>query len=314
MGTFNVATASKTINLRVYKVTLKRRGNQELCSFDDPDLVGNVENEFDVFVNDNLESNKNSELERTWYFGDIEKDTKSKRVSALIHYGTYGFASRIVDGMSRKEKFRRSVSDSEEIPLYFDAYFPEGQDFALFAFQSFQGRSCISLLISTLKEHFEIKNRQFLLRFEKVAPTGAHSGSMKDRDVKEVRLIRKKAVNHLEDYYASGASSEEVNLELSIKARRRGTLGKLGDLVGALDVDGLLLYEGIQFEQATAMVKVGKKRQRVGVFGTNQEFGTMDITEDVEWNPVDGHPTRASLKSCCDEILEDFYNTLAVEE
>ncbi len=61
------------------------------------------------------------------------------RTSLTINYGTHGFESRLKDVKTRREKYKRESTDLEEIPLYFQIWSPSSSQYAIIAFQSFQG-------------------------------------------------------------------------------------------------------------------------------------------------------------------------------
>jgi hypothetical protein len=73
--------------------------------------------------------------------------------------------------------------------------------------------------------------------------------------------------------------------------------------------NNVITYDGIDFPEAVAEVRVGNKTRRVGVFGLSGDAGVIDITEDIKRGP-DGHPTFNSLTNETGDILEDMYKAL----
>lgn len=301
-------TSSKTIAMRVYKIYVTRKGSTEAIGGEDSGL-----NDFLLgFAETNRTLNFSEDRERSWYFSGLEWNSEKSRAHALINYGMAGFESRLVDGQTQAENYRRKVTDTEEIDLFFEVICPASQDFALTTFQSFQGRSCNMAVLKRAKSLFEARNTGLLFKWEKLSPNAETSQIFRNRPIKGFRFKKKKAANDLADLYASDSNSaDEINIELHVKAPRGRVLGLFGDLIGERSFgDGVFMYSDIEFTEATALIEVGGKLRPVGVVGTNQDFGVIDVTNDIEWGG-NGHPTLESLRKCSQEILEDFYRTLA---
>lgn len=294
--------------MRVYKIFVTQKGSVVPVE----GHLSKLNAFFQTFVQSNLNVNTFDDNERSWYFSGPQWNSDLNRADALINYGIAGFESRLVDSSTQTESYRRKTTDSEEIDLFFEVICPTSQNFALAAFQSFQGRSCNMAVLKRAKSMFEASNSGFLLKYEKLAPSAENSEIFKSRPIKGFKFKQKKAASDLAELYASDSSSaEEVNLELLVKAPRGKILGKFADLIGERSFgDGVFSYGELEFSEATALIDVGGKLRPVGVVGTNQDFGVIEITNDIHWG-ANGHPTVESLRACSNEILSDFYNTLA---
>jgi hypothetical protein len=247
------------------------------------------------YVKAHSTATQNEEMERSWYF-DIKHEDGHGNCSGYIHYGTFGFESNFIDAKTKKRNYRRKTTDVEEIPLYFEFWIPKGESFGFAAFQSFQGRSCINLAMSGMKAAFEKQNPDSIFGFRKMLPNDAANSIYRNFPVKRFRLIKRDAPSDVADTYFHNPHPDSVNFEVSISARRNKSLGEFGTLFKSLKTKSknVITYDGIDFPEAVADIRVGNKTRRVGVFGLSGDAGVVDITEDIKRGP-DGHPTFNSL-------------------
>jgi hypothetical protein len=301
---------TSAIGLRVYRIDLRERGSQALLPLDSEELDTPLPEFISSFIGKHDHPIQNNELERSLYFEEkINDGPGSSR--GYVHYGTYGFESNFVDTKTKKKKYRRQVSDVEEIPLFYEFWWPEGSHFALVAFQSFQGRSCITMVMGRLKEEFEKVNPDHILIYNKLMPNDAKGSAYSSSRVKQLRLIKRKTSSDLADQYFENATAEVIDFEVTISARRNGDLGPFSSLFKSIKSGpkSIISCAGIDFPEAIASIKVGKKLRRVGVLGHNGDAGVIDLTETIVRGP-DGHPTFASLVEESNSILQDFYEVL----
>lgn len=311
-GELGFESMPASVGIRVYRMTIHRReGDRAQVSLEEDSLKikGNV------FLSRFAELYKagvqNSEAERSFSFESKEDNGKGTS-KGYVHYGTYGFAADLVDGNTRKKSYRRKTTDVEEIPLYYEFWCPDDADFALIAFQSFQGRSCIHLAMHQIQKDFETQNKGFYAKFKKLVPGDLKGSVYFGAPVKRLTLVRSNAPSDMTDGYYPSKSHTGLDFEITLKARRNGSIGPLGDVTKSLKKNGsgLVMHEGIGFDEVRAEVRIGKSLRRVGVFGSHSDAGVIDLTDAVE-RGGDGHPTFESMSSQCDEILRDFYSTLA---
>ena len=156
-----------------------------------------------------------------------------------------------------------------------------------------------------MRTEFAEQNPGFSLNFRKLLPTAA-GGIYHAAPVKGLRLIRRNASSDVADRYLGVHLEQAVNFEIIINARRKGVLGKLGDLVSSMKAanGGVIQHDGVIFDQAVAEIDVGGRRRRVGMLGSNSEAGVIDLT-DVKRAP-DGHPLFASISAEVNTLLADF--------
>lgn len=297
------------IGIRGYLVTAHKKGNRAMLSFDADEFNVNPSQFFKGFVSEHAGVIQNDEKERSWYFEEREGDSDGNS-RGYTRYGTFGFESNFIDSKTKKKNYRRKVDDIEEIPLFYEFWKPEGVSFYLASFQSFQGRSCIKLVMDQAQEEFSAINPGYVLKFRKLLPSEGSSIYSK-APVRRLRLIKRNAPQDVTDRFLGRRVPDKVNFEISMSTNRNKILGTFSEVTGALrkNSSGVVLHDGIEFSEVYADIKIGGKYRPVGVFGSDLNAGVIDITEEIT-RGSDGHPTFSSLKRQSDKILMDFYNVL----
>ena len=300
---------AKAIGFRAYLLSVSEKGKSKSLSFDSDALTAHFSKIVTDFVDDNNQPNSVEEMERTWFF---EKDSMSKELNIFgtVHYGTYGFESNFKNNRTKALNYRRKTTDVEEIPLYFQFWVPGGKRYAFVIFQSFQGRSCVQMILDAFKQRFESTHPDLTLRARKLVPNDANGSIYNTAPVKRIRLIKKDTSSDLADVHAGRSNPESVDVELTVSARRSKSLGSLRAVSRALKHDGVLTYEGMEFDHAVAQIRVGGKLRPVGIFGDHSNAGVIDVSESIVFG-ADGHPTMESLKKNSKDILADFYNIVS---
>jgi hypothetical protein len=285
------------------------RGNRDPISLAHSTLSSSLAKFTKKYITDHGELTGDRQLERIWYFEPPITNSPSN-IKGFIHYGIYGFESTFVDGSTGEVNYNRKTTDIEEIPLYYEFWFPSGSNHAFVAFQSFQGRSCIALVVSPMREKFESLNPGVILRVMKVMMNDESSPYF-DAPVRKLRLIKKGISGDIADRYIGIPTTEEVNIEISIAARRKRNLGIFGHISQTFrDAPaGVLLHDGIEFDEAVADVRIGGRTRPVGVFGPNVDAGVIELTDVVDKGP-DGHPTYDSISKEVGLILRDFHMSM----
>lgn len=298
------------IGLRVYRAFVLRRNSKDREPVPSVELKLGREDFLSGFIAQHAGSTSDTARERSWYFEEREPSAPANS-KGYIHYGTYGFESRFLDPVTREEKFARRTADVEEIPLFYEMWSPPTVNATFLAFQSFQGRSCVTLVLHAMQKSFEQINDGYVLRFSKLMPGNAGASVYKDAPVKKLTLIKRRAGGDSMSRYRGSVPRQGVDFEYAFRARRNGDLGPFGDLTDTIEknADGVILYDGMEFDAAVAEVLIGNRRRPVGVFGSNGDTGAIDISSDIEFSG-NGHPTYASLASASDEIITDFYTRL----
>ncbi|MDB5616212.1 hypothetical protein [Tardiphaga sp.] len=295
---------SFAIGLRFYRVGVRRKADKTFM------VVGVGATPCDLlefaesFVTAKATPTVETSESRTWFF-ETHESNGDRVLHGYINYGTHGFESKFKDVKTRKEKYNRKATDLEEIPLYFQIWAPDETKYALMAFQSFQGRSCVTFVRTAMTADFEKQYPEYTLTFAAVAP----AASMLDMaPVKTVTFLKPRALKDKADKYLLGRPIDEVEYEVTLRARRRGSsISTYKELRTRFDDQkGFVTFEGQQFEGVKADVKIGSKRRTVGVYGSGYDAGLIDVSDDVNRAPS-GHPTFESICAEVDGLMDEFY-------
>ena len=298
------------VGVRTYQIYVTKKGSKDFLALNDTELFEKFPAFLKRFISDNKKTRDVSQAEKSWRL--TEKKSESDGNSrGIISYGRYGYAASLMDTKTGNENYKRKVTDSEMYDLYYRVWIPDRERFAVAAFSSFSGKSCITLILDAMKAEFEKKNPDFLLKFYRLMPSGAAAKIYAGKDVKNLRLVTRKPPSDLADQLFRGKSQKVQRMTVTIHSGRNSYLGNFTDLVNSLpsDSSGVIQYDGIDFDEAVAMVKIGDEIRPVGVFGAHNDVGVVDITDEVV-KDVDGLPTYESLDKEASKILKAVYETL----
>ena len=73
----------------------------------------------------------------------------------------------------------------------------------------------------------------------------------------------------------------------------------------------ILLFDGIEFEKAVALVDVGGKRRKVNLIGYNSTAGSIDISDQVDFDDNEEYPTQESMEPIFRDNISDLAERLA---
>ncbi|MFV3128290.1 hypothetical protein [Niveispirillum sp. KHB5.9] len=297
---------ANAVTIRIYRIETFYQGQPHSINGRRVKLKG--ANFVKNFVELNSSINRSDDLERTWFLEEKESDGLGSSCG-LIHYGSFGFTSTIIDSETRDEKFHRAVDDIEQIPLFYELLIPKTEGAGFFVFQSFGGKSCISLIMAKFKRDFEEENEGFAIFYKKVMPTDGETNPFANLPVTKMTFVTKGVSGDIIEEY-TGVSPESVNVEINISSKRRQILGRLKDIMGAsTKKEGALVFKDIEFSKLYAEVKYKNRKRRVGVIGSDEEVGFIDITDEVTRGP-DGHPEFSSIREESRDLLSGIMQTL----
>lgn len=270
---------------------------------------------FDAFLNKFVKDQSNvtqdSERQRIWFF-DKPKVSGANEIDGSIKYGAYGFESDLIDSKTKSHKYRREVGDYEQIGLYYQFWWPENASGALLAMQSFQGRSCITLVTKALADAFKAEYPGFSLRVRKVMPDSLKGSVLFSSPVRSMTLVARQVSSDRRKNYGSSQMPDEMDVTVRLTARKSGNFGLLGNLNEKKMANLRLpvwLVDSTSFDRVTAEIDWNGRRRKVGVFGYSNEAGGIDITEDVKFG-ADGHPTYATVRGQADDLLGAYAQAL----
>lgn len=299
-----------SIGLRVYQLLVFREKEKTPLDIKADGGPTDLHKFFSDFIDRRGQPTDREDLQRSWLM-EPKGVASTTSHEGYVNYGTYGFESNLVDRRTKRSNYRRQPGDLEEIPLYFKFWVPVAESFGLAAFQSFQARSCVQLVTNSVTEMYAGKFKGYRLHFRKLMPEDVKSSALYSAPVKQFTFVKKTLPRNKEDRYLFDVDPDEVEFEVSIKAKRRRSLGSFLSFKEKAESDSALLhFDGIQFDEAKAEITVGNKRRTVGVLGYNSDAGVIELAESVQVGS-NGHPTYESIRSETDAIFRDFYQTLA---
>lgn len=297
-----------TIGLRFYKFYVHELKNGAPLRFKAGDTPSDPFQFLKPFLQSQSTFVDQEDAQRSWSLEE-RSGTGSRDYWSIARYGTYGFASKLRDRKTGKENYDRKVGDLEEIPLFLHFWAPDSGDFGLAAFQSFQGRSCIQLIMGAISSAFEAEHKGHRIRFVKVSPDTLTGGSSYKAPIKRLTLVSRRSPKDKADLLSGSVHSSEYNYEVSLVARRGRVLGSLSEIRKILGTKkikgGLIHFDGHDYDQAKADVVVNGRRRTIGLIGISSDSGAIDVTEDVE--KINGHPTFESISNLSDEMMTEIY-------
>jgi len=291
------------IGLYVYQLVVSRTDNYQKVPYASSGIGSELYSFLPNWVSKKLTTLQNDHIERSWRLAAQPDTGRSKH--GIVHYGTYGYSSTIVDPTDNQVLFDRSSGDVEEIPLYYQFWVPDGGNFAFAALQSFRERSCVTQVLGELTSDFNHVYDHLRLTVRKIMP--ANDAAYKNAPVKKLLLSTKKVSKDRAEILRN-LPPDELNVELSFSVRRNGAFGRFVDVapkIRAAEGGTAFVFDGIEFNEASALVQIGNSYMKVGIIGPANTAGVIDITDEVKFG-VDQHPTFASVAATATRVIADF--------
>jgi hypothetical protein len=303
-------TLTHAVGLRTYQFFITRERELGFVDPRDEDLAIPLPQLLGDFVQHHASSSNLDEHEKTWAINQINGDQNGNTVGQIT-YGRYGYAATLKNIRTGEITHRRGRNESEELHLYYRIWLPDQEHFAIAAFESFSGKSCITLFADALREFFARKNPGFSLRVRRLMPAGASASVYAGRAVKNLTLVSRKPPNDIANQLFAGKAQSTKRMSVTVHSARNSSLGTFSDLISGLpqDSSGVIVYDGVEFDQAIAHVRIGRELKPVGVFGANSDVGVIDITESVTKDP-DGLPVFGDVDREALKIMRSIYDTL----
>lgn len=291
------------IGLHVYRVTQHKTRKPATVPFAVSGVGAQLRSLMPGFISQYTDPmDLESGLARPWYFVPTTDDGFS--MHGVIQYGSSGYEGKLVDSRTRAHQYDRKVTDMEVIPLYYRFWIPESGPFGLLAFQTFGLRSWVNRIREQLEAAYRSKYDGFRIVFTPVMPN--ELGTFKNALVKTITLVKRevssdRALNQL------GIPPVLVDYDVSVTARKSqnfGTVGSLVDIFRSKSGEKGIESAGDTFEEATSIVRIGRRNRKVTLLGVGRETGKIDLSDDVQRLPG-GHPRLESISSEVKAILAD---------
>ncbi|GLO68807.1 hypothetical protein MACH17_03240 [Phaeobacter inhibens] len=291
------------IGLYVYQLRLSRKDNYQNVPFSDVGEGAELHTFLPQFIRSKLSTRQNDRIERSWRLEPAADQGRTRH--GTVHYGTYGYSSKIVNPQNSAVLYDRDAGDVEEIPLYYRFWVPDFGNFGFAALQSFRERSCVGQVLGDLSKDFNDRFDNLRLTVKKVMPTS--DDAYRNAPVKKLILSKKKVPKDRAEIMRR-LEPDELNVELSFSVGRSGRFGMYSDVapqIRAASGGAAFVFDGIEFDEASALINIGNTYRKVGIVGPANNAGVIDITEDVVLNE-DQHPTFESVSEVSQGIISDF--------
>ncbi len=291
------------IGLYVYQLVLSRSDDYQRIPFDTHGPGSQPSQFMNTFIQGKLTNTQNNNIERSWRLNPRPPEGRS--YGGLVEYGTFGISSKMRSSGENDVLFERRSDHVEEIPLYYQIWIPENANFGFAAFQSYRDRSCVGQVLSSFTKEYNDWSGNTRLTARKVMPPAEEMYAQ--TPVKKLILSRKRVPKDRVDILQD-LPPEEVDIELSISALRRRMFGRFTDvapLIEAANGTAAMVINGIEFDEASALISIGGTYRKVGIIGPENTAGVIDITDNVELQE-DGHPLYESLERVATQIIVDF--------
>lgn len=86
------------------------------------------------------------------------------------------------------------------------------------------------MVMEKMQKVFEAKNPGYIITYTKLMPTGSSASIYEDYPVQKLTLVKENVSSDIADTYSGMRPTDPVNLEVSLVARRNGSVGSFGSL------------------------------------------------------------------------------------
>lgn len=293
-----------SIGIYPYHLFIYRKVDNKRVPFGKDDGCFDIHGLIKYLVENWTGTQERQDIRRTWY--TEPRPAVRDELHGLIHYGDYGYSSKLIDFETQQHKYSRTVKDVEIIPLYYRLWLPERATQGYFTIQSHEGRSCVSIVQSAISDYIQEHFPDYRIIFAKLMPLD--NPALATAPVKGVRMIQRNIHGDVADSIV-GANTRSFDAELTFKAKRNGSFGNLKDLISRItegdSKGGAISIDNFEFREVYATVSINGKRQRVGITNISSNTGTIDISDNVQL--LNGHPTFESISEVCTSLVTDLH-------
>ena len=243
-------------------------------------------------------------------FSPRTKKSTSTYRDGWLEIGNSGYGSRFQD-KSGAQVFKREREHTEFIPLYFqlsakDSY----SDVAILMLQSFDRSSLKTPLHQILKSHFDVHHDNYTIHVSKIFNREMARRALRRSPIQRVRCIRRLSPKDQADVVLNGRSYDEGEIELILKSAGGNPFGLrdavLDVLSGSRRINEVMEFENIDFNQVKVEIEVQGRTRTLNLAAPDKLDTSFDISDDIEFDPVDGHPELESIRAYSTELASSF--------
>lgn len=245
----------------------------------------------------------------------IARNAGGDLVCGILQTGVKGYSSDLVNTDTGALSHQRTVIEAEFIPFFFLVVSPPGQDFAILLLQRFGNLGVKDFLVDPLVQQFGEDHAGFRLRITRLVPADLARQLLDESIIKSIRLIRYEEPGEVSDALGEGFAERTGTVEMTIKARKDGSLpsspGLLQALLGKKAVNQVYSVENFDYDTIKVAVEANGKRRMIDIGRPNVLTPNVDVTEELA--TLYGHPTWESLLECFSGFAAETFATEGID-
>ncbi len=246
-------------------------------------------------------------LHRCMEVRDLE--TTEDGCRGRLFVGEYGYSSDIVNSKAKKVSYKKTSTDAELLPFYFDLSVPKDGSQGLLVLQRL-GRGGIKSYFQTYVLEPVEKLLQKTIDLQPVMPKALLQKLMKGGRITEVRIVKHEIPGDVADIFNGKNKAIEGEFEWVLRPRGDGKIlgGVFSEYLKKKDgtIADHVIIEDFDYQEVKVEIEVGDGRRRIVNFANlNSLKATFDVSDQVEPGP-DSYPTFKSLKLASAKIMKEI--------
>lgn len=313
-----------TVTLSCYEITITKKGEK-----DTPLSLSDFNNGNDLFnflknyiPNWNYETNSDSkivddeELQKVLRLRPNTISFYGRTISGIVETGEYGYESDIINKETGKQTHKRTRNEASMLPFYFIIQVHRNFKKGILILQRFKQFGVYSIFSTTLRKEFQNQNEDYLLSFNPLVSKELVDKFIDGGIVSRISFKNLNGASQLSSYYDDGIDFDESDLytEFNIIAKRGKKLPFLGKIKkfrsGNIDIGNLVSINDFEYNTVSVTITLNGHRRTMDLSALNKLGAFYDITNEINFNEVSGHPDFDLVAKQAKEILEDIKVTI----
>jgi hypothetical protein len=245
---------------------------------------------------------------RTLTIAEAKQERGGEIIYGKTEGGEYGFTSSAMNIATGKLAWKRSVNDSEAIPLYFCLSLPASQDRGIMVLQKFGQTGVKDPLVTDMKEYLTAAYPDIRFHVKALSLGDVLAEYLEHAVCSELTLISSKIPKDkaeriswtrqaMEGKTAKNGETKGT-LETIIRANRFWRIGGLKNRIkkirsGEMQVNQLVELDGVEYDEAAVTLERGGHKKKFHLSKTEFARTFIDVSDDCKRNG--GHPVPADI-------------------
>ncbi len=259
-----------------------------------------------------IDNNQKNILQAT----NIDVDNNQRIITGTIDSGVYGINSTLINIKTSQTSYIRNELDAETLPFYFMVSLPKGRDEGILLLESIGRHKIKRPIAKTLGDYMTKNHPDLSFEICKLIPGEMIKKLLSESRTTKIRLIKFDIPDDVAD------TLEEPHREKDFKIKReviysskdlgiQDTIRKIFNKEKPIDELFELKeikendYDKLKFE-----LKIGTTTKTLDLDDLTDINNSIDITDDLSINRVNGNPYIDSLKSTFWFHLDYFSNKM----